>query len=82
MEFKVESRVLLGFCAEWNGSFLPIFRVMLSVPSSRVKPYLSMGPIGCAVTFAERYHCNLRKMPKGCVSYSHRGESLESRMQS
>jgi hypothetical protein len=30
---EVEICVLLGFCAVWSGSFLPIFRDNLSVPS-------------------------------------------------
>lgn len=52
---------------------------MLLVPSSRVRSDLAVGPIGCTVTLAEHYHCSLCKMPKGCMSYSHRGDSLKSK---
>ena len=41
---------LLGLYAEYSAKSVPAFRYILSVPSSRVKKSLKIGPIGCTET--------------------------------
>jgi hypothetical protein len=77
---------LLRFYTAYSGSFLPMFRDYLSVPSSRVKKSYSwtswlskMGPIGYPETSIIYYHYTLCKIPKEGRSHLCRGESLLSR---
>jgi len=80
---------LVGFCAANHGSFLPIIRYNLSVPSSMVKQSkrneLTLfnpldGTDGCPDTSVGNYQSTLREIPQERTAYLHRGGSLKSYM--
>jgi hypothetical protein len=52
--------VLLAYDAAGDRYFLPTFLENLTVPSSRVKNPLKMGPLGCRETSTINYHYSLR----------------------
>jgi hypothetical protein len=60
---------LLGYCAASNGDHLPTFRDNVSVPTSRVKKSLKMGPIRCPKTSVNHNHSTLCNSPEERRSY-------------
>ena len=71
----IEICVLLGYYAASNGNPLPTFRGNVSVPSSRVKKSLKMGPIRCPETSVNDYHSTLSNTPEERRFHQHRGGS-------
>jgi hypothetical protein len=76
----IEIGALLGDYAASSSSTLSLFRVNLSVPSSRAKTPLKMGPMCCPEPLVKYYHFTPLNIPEERRSYQHRGGSLKSRV--
>jgi hypothetical protein len=70
---------LLRYYASSKGNPLPTFRYDESVPASRGKKYLKMGPIRCPETSVKHCHSTLCNNPEEGRSREHCGATLKSR---
>ena len=78
-----ENCALLDYYAASSGNFLPTFRDLLSVPSSRVFKLfwpLKMGLICSPETSARICHYSLSNSAEERISHPLRGGSLKSRL--